>query len=80
MLKITGKLITVKVQKTKKDKPYKRLQLLCNGQQDTVRVEVIKDFQCRDFEKNMGKDVSLEVYAFPWVGKSGIPAIDYVMI
>lgn len=80
MLKISGKLVTVKSEKTKKDKPYKRLQLLTNGQQDTVSVQPVKDFQNRDHVKSIGKDVEFQVYAFPWVGKTGVASIDFVMV
>ena len=80
MLKISGKLVTVKDCKTKKDRQYKKLQLMCNGSQDNIRIEIVKDYQNRDYSKLLGSDVNLDVFAFPWVGKQGIPSIDYVMI
>lgn len=80
MLRISGKLVTVKSEKTKKDKPYKRLQLMTNGQQDTVSIQLVKDFQNRDHVKSIGKEVEFQVYAFPWVGKTGVAAIDFVMV
>jgi hypothetical protein len=80
MLKISGKLVTVKQEKTKKDKIYKRLQLMTNGQQDTVQIQNVKDFQNRDHSKMVGKEVEIQVYVFPWVGKSGVPSLDFVMV
>jgi len=80
MLKIQGKLLTIKEEKTKKDKVYKRLQLMTNGQQDTVQIQNVKDFQNRDHAKNLNKDVEFPVYAFPWVSKNGIAYIDFVMV
>ena len=80
MIKISGKLVTEKQEKTKKDKLYKRLQLMTNGQQDTVSIQAVKDFKNRDHSKMIGKDVEFEVYAFPWVGKQGVPSIDFVMV
>lgn len=80
MLKISGKLVTIKHEMTKKDKPFKRLQLMMNGQKDTVSIQPVKDFQNRDHSKMIGKDVEFDVYAFPWVGKSGVASIDFVMV
>ena len=80
MLKITGKLVTIVSEKTKNDKIYKRLQLLTAGGDTTLRLENVKDFQNRDHTKNVGRDVEYSVYAFPWVGKQGVPSIDYVMM
>jgi hypothetical protein len=79
MLTLTGRLVTVAEQKTKANKPFKRLQVMCNGQKNSVRVEVVKDYQNRDHSKELGKDISFNVFAFAWVGKKGIPAIDYVL-
>jgi hypothetical protein len=42
-------------------------------------VEVVRDYQNRDHAKELQKDVSFNVFAFAWVGKKGIPAIDYVL-
>lgn len=80
MLKISGKLVTIKQEKTKKDKAYKRLQLMTNGQQDTVSIQPVKDFQNRDHSKLIGKEVEFQVYAFPWVSKQGVSSIDFVMV
>ena len=80
MLKISGKLVTIKQETTKKDKPYKRLQLMTKGRQDTVALQLVKDFKNRDHTKLMGKEVEFQVFAFPWVGKTGVAAIDFVMV
>ena len=80
MIKISGKLVTERQEKTGKDKLYKRLQLMTNGQRDTVSIKVVKDFKNRDYSKSIGKDVEFEVYVFPWVGKQGVPSVDFVMV